>query len=127
MNTITRTTAAVLAAGGLLAVTLASAAHADTERQGALRGGGQFGLTVDREDDGRFDVSVDLDGVAPGSRWKVVLRQDGERFVRTTVTADSEGEVDLDRTRPDTARSDRFALVLTGLGTGQTVRTAITR
>lgn len=146
--TTTRTALAALTAAALaapLGLALAGPASADTQRSGAVPGGGTYQLSVDRDDRdgdgdgdddgddgdrrgrGGFEVTAELDDVAPGSRWLVVLRQDGKRFVRQTVTADSDGDLDVDRTRRDTAGSDHFAMTLTRLSDGAKVRASVTR
>lgn len=109
MNRFARTTA-LTTAGALLAVPaavlVATPAHADVDRYGSC-GGGTYEFSVDREDGG-YEVSVDVDRVAPGSRWKVVLRHDGNRFYKRTLTADNEGDLDVDRLRNNTGGNDRF-------------------
>jgi len=126
-------TAALLTTGALVAVPLAlvttGAAQADTDRSGALAGGGRYELSVDRDDDRRatFEVSVGVDDVRPGSRYTFVVRQDGKRFVRQTVTADDEGDVDIERLRPDTAGRDRFVLVVTDVSSGARSKAVIVR
>jgi hypothetical protein len=99
------TGAATLFAVPTVALT-AVPAHADVERHGAC-GGGRYELSVDRERGG-YEVSFDLDRVKPGSRWKVVLRHDGDRFVSKTFRADREGDIDVDRVRPNTRGADTF-------------------
>lgn len=111
MISFARTTA-LTAAGAVLAVPtavlVASPASADTEvdRHGSC-GGGRYEFSVDREDGG-YEVSVDLDNIAAGSRWKVVMRHDGNRFFKRTITADNEGDLDVDRYRNNTSGQDRF-------------------
>jgi hypothetical protein len=89
-------------------VLAASPASADTEvdRYGSC-GGGRYEFSVDREDGG-YEVSVDLDNIAAGSRWKVVMRHDGNRFFKRTITADNEGDLDVDRYRNNTSGQDGF-------------------
>ena len=52
---------------------------------------------------GGWDVDADLDQLATGAEWKIVLKHDGKRFYREVRTADHEGEIDVDRFRGDTA------------------------
>jgi hypothetical protein len=103
-------TAALIAAGALAVPTatmaLAAPAHADVERHGSI-GKGDYDFSVDREGSG-FEVSFDIDRVAPGSKWKVVLRHDGQRVLTRTLTADHEGELDVETFRPNTAGKDVF-------------------
>jgi hypothetical protein len=108
MSVLTRTSA-LIGAGTLVALPLtlvAAPAQADVERHGAC-GNGRYELSVDREA-GRWEVSVDIDGVRAGSKWKVVLRHDGDRFAKRTVRADREGDVDFERFHRNTAGSDTF-------------------
>jgi hypothetical protein len=117
MNTITRTAAGLgtaLALAVPTALVAAAPAHADVERRGAC-GAGQYELSVDREDGG-YEVSADIDRVAPGSRWRVVLRHDGERIARVVRRADHEGDLDVDRQRPNTSGRDVFKFRAKRLG-----------
>ncbi len=108
MNGFTRFTA-ITATGALLAVPVAlvaAPAHADVDRYGTC-GGGQYEFSVDRENGG-YEISADLDNVEPGTRWKVALRHDGKRFFKRTLTADHEGELDVDRWRSNKSGQDTF-------------------
>ena len=108
MSRFTRLTA-LTATGALLAVPvamIATPAHADVDRYGSC-GAGQYEFSVDREDGG-YEVSVDLDFIEPGSQWKAVLRHDGKRFFKRTITADHEGDLDVDRQRGNTRGKDTF-------------------
>ena len=105
-----RKATALVTAGALLAVPAAvlvsTPAHADAERHGSC-GGGVYELSADREGGG-FEVGLDLDGIASGSKWRIVLRHDGERFFRGTRTADHEGDLDVERYRANTPGKDVF-------------------
>lgn len=105
------TAAAALAATTTGAVLLtAGPAAADTER--SVRCGGAVAtLSVDRED-GALEVDADVDRAAPGSRWRVVLRHEGRVVADRVLRADREGELDLDRVRPDTAGTDTLRLTV---------------
>ncbi len=117
MSVITRFTSLVgitALLGASTALLVAAPAHADVERQGAC-GAGHYELTVDREGTG-WDVDADLDRLATGAEWKIVLKHDGKRFYRAVRTADHEGEIDVDRFRGDTAGSDVFTFKATRVG-----------
>ena len=104
---VATTAAATLVAGaGTAAVLVAGPASADTERRGVCSTG-DYSLEVDREGRG-YDVSVDVDGLRPGTRWRVVLRHDGRVVADRVLRADSDGELELDRWRPDTSGADTF-------------------
>lgn len=121
MKTATRLTALAGAATLLAApLTLAATApaHADVDRSGAC-GPGRHELSVDRERRGGqrgFEVDAGLEGVAPASRWTLVLRHDGDRVIRVTRTADAEGDVDVEAFRADTAGKDTFTFRATRVG-----------
>lgn len=107
--------AAAAVVAGPVAVVTAGAASA-AEREGRCDRA-TFQLEVEREDGG-FEVSADIDDAAPGSRWKVVLEQDGRTYVSTTRRADGDGEVSLDRDRANTRGADVFTLRVNKVGTG---------
>lgn len=107
-------TTALIAAGTLLAaplttIAVAGSAQADAgekERRGTCAAG-SYEFQVDR-DRGGFEVNADLDRVAPGSTWTVVLRHDGTRYSKVTRTADREGDLEAESFRSDTAGPDTF-------------------
>jgi hypothetical protein len=66
-------------------------------------------LSVDRERAG-FEIDGDVDEARPGSRWKVVIRHDGDKVLSRTLTADAEGDLDVESRRPNTAGDDVFKL-----------------
>jgi hypothetical protein len=87
-------------------VLLAPPAQADAERLGACSRG-TYDFSVDR-DGGRFEVELSLDGVAPNSKWKVALRQDGKRFFKKVIRVDEDGDRDIVRFRGNTPGTDTF-------------------
>lgn len=89
-----------------LALVAAAPAQADVDRGGAC-GGGRYEFSIDRERGG-FEVSADLDDVAPGSTWLVKLWHDGDRFAKRTLTADREGDVEIERFRTNSGGTDTF-------------------
>jgi hypothetical protein len=110
---------AAIAAGSLLAapvalIATAPSAHADVERHGKC-GPGVYEFSVDREGAG-FEVSADLDGLKPGSRWKVVLRHDGTKIASVIRRADHEGDIDVERYRLNSAGADKFRMVAKRVG-----------
>lgn len=115
---------ATAAVAGPAAFVLAAPASADIEKGGSCHGA-RYELSVDREHGG-FDVDADIDGAAPGSKWRVVMKHDGKAFVRTVRTADHEGDVEIDRHRPNTAGKDHFVLKVKKVGTKKACTTSIT-
>lgn len=127
MSILTRTTA-LIGTGALLAVPAAvlvsAPAHADVERHGAC-GGGHYEFSVDREGRG-LEVSVDLDRVQPGTKWKIVLRHDGTHIFKRTLRADYEGDLDVERWRKNTAGKDTFKFRATRANRSASCSAAIT-
>ncbi|WP_139983886.1 hypothetical protein [Nocardioides litoris] len=128
-TTATLTATTLLAAPATVAVLAlaAPAAHADVDRLGRC-GGGTYDLSADRED-GRYEVSVDVDGVKPGSRWKIVVRHEGRVVADVVRRADRTGDVDdVERTVRGTTGDERFSFSAKRVGTrtacGSSVRVA---
>lgn len=112
MTLTTRTRAligAVAVATVPAAVLVASPAQADVDRRGSIDGG-VYEFSVDREGK-RYEVQAELDRVTPRSTWTIVMRHNGKRFVKTNVTADREGDLDVERLRPNTNGSDTFRFI----------------
>jgi hypothetical protein len=101
-------------------------AHADGPTARGACGTGTYELEAER-DDGRIEVSADLDRLAPGSRWTVVIKHDGKRVVRVTRTADREGDVEVDLDRPDARGADVFRLKATSANGTRCVATVTVR
>ena len=105
-------------------VVLAAPANADVEKRIRCQGA-VVELSVDRED-GRYEVELDIDGARRGSTWGVVLRHDGTAYTRVVRTADRDGEVDVDRVRPNRAGKDKFGVTVTHRASGVRCSTAVT-
>lgn len=114
-------TTVLLAAGTVL---VAAPAHADgPEKDREFRvAGAEVDFSVSK-DDGRFEVDVDVDDAAPGSRWRVVLRHDGQRFHSKVHRADSDGDIEINKSRRDTRGSDTFKVRVKKIGGGAASRT----
>ncbi|GAA4676717.1 hypothetical protein [Nocardioides nanhaiensis] len=117
MRTAARRTTATLGAAALLAsplalLTAAPAAAADRDFRYA---GAQVDFEVEK-DDRRLEVSVDVDDARPGERFRIVLRQNGRVFVNRVFRADREGDIEIDRNRPDTRGRDTVRLTIKKVG-----------
>ena len=55
------------------------------------------------------------------------MLQDGNRFFADTRRADDEGDISVDRNRPNTAGKDVFKLRVNKVGTGGSCAITITR
>ena len=126
MSTIRRATA-TLGAATLLATPLAlvaAPAHADGPEKSKefSLAGADVDFSVEK-DDGRFEVEVDIDDAKPGSRWRVVLRHDGNRFHNKVHTADGDGDIEIEKNRRNTKGKDVFKVRVKKIGGGEKTRT----
>lgn len=127
LRSTTSTVTATLAATALAAATMglvAGPAHADgPEKDREFRvSGAEVDFSVSK-DDGRFDIDVDIDDSTPGSRWRIVLWHDGQRFHSKVHRADSDGDVDIEKVRRDTRGADTFKVRVKKIGGGAATRT----
>ncbi|MCH1868493.1 hypothetical protein [Nocardioides sp. CFH 31398] len=128
MNIVTRTAAVVGTAAALaLPVTLLSATPANAAERVGNCGGARFDFDVERDDDRRgiYDVSFDLDRAAD-VRYRVVLKQNGNTYYNQVRTPDREGDIEVERNRPNTAGQDRFLFRYKNLASGVTCSRTIT-
>lgn len=123
-----RRTTATLGAAALLASPLAlmSAAPAAAADREFRYAGAEIEFDVDKLG-GQFDVEVDVDDAKAGSKWRIVLKHDGKRFHKKVHTADSDGEIRIDKDRPDTKGRDVFKLKIKKIGGPDAVTRTITR
>lgn len=122
-----RTATATLGAAALIAAPMsliAAPAHADgPEKEREFRlAGADVDFSVEK-DDGRFEVEVDIDDARPGSRWRVVLRHDGKVFHNRVHRANGDGDIEIDRRRPNTPGADVFKVRVKKIGGDAKVRT----
>lgn len=128
MITLRRTLATVATAGLLatpLAVLAAAPASADADREWRYAGA-KLEFDVEK-DDGRFEVDFDIDNAKPGSTWRVVIRHDGKVIHKRTHRADREGDVDIDKVRPNTKGKDVFKVKVTKVGKKKATKRTIVR
>src|SRR5690606_38776865 len=111
MTRIRKASIAIVAAAAIPVGSVAmfnGPAFADYEKERDFRVGGadvDFSVELER---GKYEVSVDLDDARPGSRWKVVIKHNGTKIHGKKHTADRDGEVDIDKVRPNTKGKDKF-------------------
>jgi hypothetical protein len=123
-------TTAAVAAGTTAAVAApASADGPEREVRGSI-GSGHYEINAEKERSSghsRFEVDADLDGVAKGSTWRMVVRHEGKRISKQVVRAtpdDGRYEVDFREVRArNTTGKDTFKVTLVRVGT----QTKVTR
>jgi hypothetical protein len=120
--------AGALIAGSTVLTVHAAPALADGPEKHA-RGnvaGAHYDISIEK--DRKFEVDADLEGVAAGSRWKMVVRHDGKKVgtrIAHAVRDDGRYEVDFDDVHSaNTKGKDRFKVTLKRInGHGKVVRT----
>ncbi len=131
MSRIRKASTAIVATAALSVGSLAmfaAPAHADYEKDREFRvAGADVDFSVEL-DDGRYEVSVDLDDARRGSRWKVVIKHNGRKIHSKTHRADDDGDFDIDKKRPNTRGKDRFKVTVKPIGKkGKASRTIVMR
>jgi len=127
MSHLRRTTAG-LGAAALLAspITLLTATPANAAEREFRYAGAKVEYEVDK-DDGRFEVELDIDDAKRGTKWRVQLFQDGKRYFNRLRTAPGDGDIEVERSRRDTAGSDVFKLRLHRAGFEPVIKTITLR
>lgn len=126
MTNLRRMTATI-GTGALLAAPLtlvgAAPATAGPEKDREFRlAGAEVDFSVEK-DDGRFEVELEIDDARPGSTWRVVLVHDGKRYHNRVHRADRDGEVEIEKKRPNTRGTDTFRVKVKKVGGPKKVRT----
>ncbi|MFT4082084.1 MAG: hypothetical protein QM638_05820 [Nocardioides sp.] len=123
---------ALTAAGTVLAgsvVATSATAFADGPERHASGTIGKAHYDIEIEKEKRYEVSVDLDGVAKGSTWKLRVRHDGRLITKQKRTAerdDGRYEVDFrDVGSRNTSGKDTFTVTILRAGGGKAVRTLV--
>ncbi|KRF17626.1 hypothetical protein ASG90_04440 [Nocardioides sp. Soil797] len=124
-----RRTAATIGAAALLATPLAmlgaSPASADADREFRYAGA-EHEFDVEK-DNGRFKVEFDIDDAKRGSKWRVVIRHDGKVIHKRVHRADSDGDVEINKNRPDTKGKDVFKVKVKKVGAKKAATRTIVR
>jgi hypothetical protein len=107
---------ATLALGAL--VGSAPVAAADREREGDCSARSDWELELEK-DDGRIEFDLDIDTPRSGQRWAIVIKQNGGAFFENTRRTDDDGDIEIDRDRPDRSGTDRFSFRAVNRVTGE--------
>ncbi len=78
------------------------------------------------DDDGGLEVSFELQSVAPGESWSVVLVQGDTTLLEGERTTDEDAEIDVDAIADENG-SDEFTATATPAAGGETCTTTLTR
>jgi len=98
--------AVVLACVGV-ALLAGSASAGGGQRDGSCTGHGEWRLEVDRRDADTLRVRFRIENTPAGKVWELFLSDNGKRFLATTKTANSDGEVRVSKNTRDRSGTDR--------------------
>lgn len=98
---------AVVAGGVGLTATAAQADGIEREKTVRCAGNTLASLSLEKEH-GQIDVDFELDRAVPYQAWKVRIKHNGQRVLRTTVSTDYEGDLDVSRHVPDKQGKDKI-------------------
>jgi hypothetical protein len=130
-----------LALAGLLAAAMvwavpmaASASHGSGISQGkgvAARGacsmGASWKLSLRLEDGGRLKAELEVEEVAPGSQWAIVMSDNGTQFFQGTKTANDNGHVRARAKTANQAGADTVMATATNQSNGEVCNAQATR
>jgi len=100
---------AALMALTTMAVVAMPASARDVERhaRGVCTGTSDWELELEKEH-GRIEVNVEVDTRRVGRTWEVKVWHNGTRFASVLRRTDRDGDVELERVRPDRRGRDTF-------------------
>ena len=117
----------VIVAACLGATLVAGAAAASgSQREGSCTGHGDWRLEVDRRDADTLRVRFRIENTPAGNVWEVFLSDNGTRFLATTRTASSDGEVKVSRNTRDRSGSDKVKAYGYSRATGEVCSGSVT-
>jgi hypothetical protein len=98
----------VVAALVTVALFAGAATASGSQREGACTGHGDWRLEVDRRDADTLRVRFRIENTPAGNVWEIFLSDNGKRFLATTRTANSDGEVRVTKDTRDRAGTDKI-------------------
>jgi hypothetical protein len=90
-----------------VAVLAGAAGASGSQREGSCTGHGDWRLEVDRRDANTLRVRFRIENTPAGNVWEVFLSDNGTRFLATTRTASSDGEVKVSKNTRDRSGTDK--------------------
>lgn len=100
-------TTAVVAGGIGLTATAAQADGIERSKTIRCAGNTQAELSLEKEH-GWIEVDFDLEHAVPNQAWKVRVKHNGTRVLRTTRVTDYEGDLDVSRQVKDLPGKDKI-------------------
>jgi hypothetical protein len=90
-----------------VAVLAGAAGASGSQREGSCTGHGDWRLEVDRRDANTLRVRFRIENTPADNVWEVFLSDNGTRFLATTRTASSDGEVKVSKNTRDRSGTDK--------------------
>jgi hypothetical protein len=88
-------------------------------REGSCTRNGEWRLEVDRRDADTLRVRFRIEKTPAGDVWQVFLSDNGNRFLATTKTANSNGEVRVSKNTRDRSGTDKVKAYAYSRATGE--------
>jgi len=88
-------------------------------REGSCTVHGEWRLEVDRRDADTLRVRFRIEKTPAGKAWEIFLSDNGNRFLATTKTANSDGEVRVSKTTRDRSGTDKVKAYGVSRATGE--------
>ena len=96
----------------------AVAAGTDREKERDCSGRSDWKLSLEK-DDGRIEFELEIDTPRSGQRWGIAIKQNGIRFFKKVRRTDRDGDIEIERNRPDRPGTDKFWFKATNRVTGE--------
>ena len=104
---------------GFAVVAGAAGASDGARREGSCTGHSDWRLEVERRDADTLRVRFRIENTPPGNVWEIFLSDNGTRFLATTRTANSNGEVRVSKNTRDRAGTDKVKAYGLSRATGE--------
>ena len=95
-----------------------SAGEVEREKAGYCTGTSRWELNLEKEG-GRIEVDLDIDTRRVDRKWRVRIVHNENLFVAATYRTDREGEIEIDKLRPNYAGTDKFRFKARDLVNGE--------
>jgi hypothetical protein len=117
---------AVAGCVGIALLAGAAGASDSAKRDGSCTAHGEWRLEVERRDADTLRVRFRIENTPAGNVWEVFLSDNGTRFLATTRTANSDGEVKVSKSTRDRSGTDKVKGYAYSRATGEVCSGSVT-
>jgi hypothetical protein len=120
MNCMVRRAVLSLIAALMVVASFAGpAAAGGVQREGSCSRHGEWRLEVERRDADTLRVRFRIEKTPAGNVWEIFLSDNGKRFLATTRTASSDGEIKVSKNTRDRSGTDKVKAYGLSRATGE--------